>query len=86
YFDSEQYDSALAVYRRLRDRLLPEPGNYFNLLEVEYFICRCLEKLDRRDEAVDHAKNLSDYYKNISRKTRSRQRTRLVYLSRLSRE
>lgn len=80
----KQYQEALATYQKIRKHTEVESGNYFNLIECDYYICRCLEKLDRQREAIREARQVSRYYNSIPGNTRERQRTKLVYLLRLA--
>jgi len=80
----KNYESALEAYRRLRARIAQAPGNFYNLIECDHNISRCLEKLDRRKEARRHAQKIMTYYDVIPKSTLNRQRTKTVYLLRLA--
>jgi len=86
WFLSERYDQALQVYRTLRQRLAVLPGNCYNLIECDYHICRCLEKLRLKDEARQAALAVGEYYDDIPQDVRRRQRKKMVYLLRRARD
>jgi len=69
----------------LRERLEIMPGNYSNLVECDYRLYRCYDKLKMKSEAKKVAVRLSQYYKNIPGKIKSRKRTEIGYLRRIAR-
>lgn len=80
YFRKKDYASAIEVYRQLREPLERNPGNYYNLIEVDYQICRTLEKWSRPDELPAIAKRTEGYLKYISKVTWERQEGKINYL------
>ena len=85
YLKSRRYIDALTIYEDLRNRLEPDPGNYYNLIEVDSRIARCYEELRRIDDAADVGKRARTYLDDIPSNTRQRQRSNLKYLKRLAR-
>ncbi len=82
-FENRKYRRALEVYEELRSRLLESPGNYFNVIECDYWICTCYDRLHLNREAAEAARRMDDYRDDIPTKTQQRQRTHLSYLDRL---
>ncbi len=82
YYDSKDYRNALQTYRLLRERIAEEPGNYFNLIECDYHLYRCLEKLTESAEAGKIAVGVQQYYEKIPKDVRRRQRDRISLLRR----
>ena len=85
YFGNHDYRDALRTFLLLRKRLESQPGNYFNLIDCDYRLYRCYEKLDRKDLARQVAKEVAAYYGEVPSKTRQKQRTKLAYLRRVAR-
>ncbi|MFQ5498196.1 MAG: tetratricopeptide repeat protein [Candidatus Zixiibacteriota bacterium] len=85
YVKSNQYADAAVVYATLRERLQLVPGNYFNLIECDYNLYRCREKLKEAAEAHSVARRTASYYSKVPATIRSRQRSKLAYLMRASR-
>ena len=84
YMKSGRYDSAVTVYRRLRAQLERNPGNYYNLIEVDYALARAWEKLGNREETDAAAARLQEYERYIPPATRRRQERKLAVLKRLA--
>lgn len=84
YFEMEMYDSSLAVYETLRVRLAENPGNYFNLIDCDYRIGRCYEKLKEKEQLRDAAAIIHSYYPVVTDPIRRKQKNKLAYLFRNS--
>ncbi len=85
YFEKKEYDRAAEVYRMLRGHLAQNPGNYFNLVECDYFLYRCYDKLGREIDAAQTAARVLEYRNDVSQKVRRRQRDKLALLQRAAR-
>lgn len=85
YFLEHDYTEALCVYRDLRAKISPDPGNYYNLIECDYYIYKCLENLEMPDEARQAARRLREYLKQIPKDTAKRQRSHIDELKRAAR-
>jgi tetratricopeptide (TPR) repeat protein len=85
YFKGRKYQKALKTYQAIRQKLAHDPGNYYNLVECDYRIYRCLEKMNQKKQAKASARKLLSYYDSIPKKTRSRQRTNISFLRRAAR-
>lgn len=81
FYRTRQYDSALVYYTLLRERLVADPGNCDNLIQVDCFRFRCLRKLERREEASQVALAMKNYSINLSRDIRWKRRAELRYVS-----
>ena len=85
HFNDREFQAALDSYRRLRDKLASSPGNYYNLVECDFYIVQCLSWLERPDEATREAKTIFDYEADIPEKTLHRQHSKISYLKRIAR-
>jgi len=85
YFLKKDYAGALDVYRSLREKISPEPGNYYNLIECDYYIYQCYANLRKTDEARQAARQLREYIKQVPKKTLQRQRSHIDDLKRAAR-
>lgn len=86
YFDNKQFAEAAAVYERLRRSLTKKPGNFFNLIECDYDLCQCYDKLDNDSAATRVALELPRYYNRIPDETLKRQRSKIGYLDRRAKD
>jgi hypothetical protein len=84
WFEQSEYESALKVYSDLRGRIADTPGNYFNLIECDFYLTQCYNWLSRTEEASAAAGRLNDYVNDIPMKTLRRQQARIDFLSKLS--
>lgn len=80
WYKQEMYDSALVVYHSIRDKLIEEPGNYFNVIECDYYITKCLTWLKKDEDAISAASAVHDYRVDIPDQTLKRQRSKVRYL------
>lgn len=84
-YESRRYDDALETLQLLRSRLAREPGNYYNLIEVDWRIFRCFDKLSLPQEATEVARRTRKYRDLIPNETARRQRSKLAELRRAGR-
>ena len=84
FYAQTQYDSAAAVYQRIRERLAAEPGNYYNMIECDYYIVHCLTWEGRDAAASEAARRMPSYLDNIPEETQHRQRSKIRYLKRVA--
>ncbi|MFQ6007799.1 MAG: tetratricopeptide repeat protein, partial [Candidatus Zixiibacteriota bacterium] len=85
YLKKRDFQSAARIYGRLRELVAADPGNYFNLIECDYYLYYCYEKLTLGVEAEQVAHAAMEYYDRIPQKTRTRQRTKIAFLKRAAR-
>jgi hypothetical protein len=83
-YKDKNYKRALATYQKLRERLETTPGNLYNLIECDYYLCKCLEKLGRKNDARRQAQKSEEYHDSISKDIRKRQRKNIAYIRRLA--
>lgn len=79
-FAAEDYAAALEAYTELRRRLIDDPGNYYNLIECDYYITKCHNWLADNSAARASASLLSSYNDDIPPETRRRQSSKISYL------
>jgi hypothetical protein len=84
FAEQSRSDSAAAVYARLREKLVTEPGNYYNLIECDYQLARCYEDLGRPDLSRAAAELVRNYWNEIPDDTRRRQRAKIAFLVRMA--
>lgn len=82
YYEKKDYRNALQTFQLLRRRIADDPGNYSNLIECDYHLCRCFEKLSLEAEADKVAVGMQQYYDKIPKDIRSRQRAKIALLRR----
>ncbi len=85
YFRSKNYQQAAKVYQQLRHKLASDPGNYYNLIECDYQLYRCCDELGLDDEACSVTRRASEYFDEMPKETRRRQRSRMASLDRAAR-
>ncbi len=83
YFEKRQYRSAIEMYEEIRERTAADPGNYFNMIECDYEIGRCYDRMKMTDSARAVSKRVDEYEDNIPEDIRKRQRSKLEFLKRL---
>lgn len=64
---------ALPYLTRLRERIAIEPGNYYNLIQLDWHIAHCWEKLQQMAKASACASRLREYVTQIPAKTKRKQ-------------
>jgi len=84
-FKARRYAESLEVYRSLYERLKPNPGNYYNLIESAFFITRCYEELGMKKEMQNFAAEVTYFCFDLPKKMRNKRRAELAYLSRVAR-
>lgn len=82
HLEKKKYLEAISTFQRLRERLIQDPGNYYNVIECDYEIAQAYERLDDKASAVAWAKNVPLYSDQISKSIRQRQQGKLRYLMR----
>ena len=85
YYETGQYHRAAEIYESLRQRLAESPGNYYNLIECDFFLYRVYEKLRQHDRAEAIAARARTYMDEIPGETRHRQRAKIAFLRRAAR-
>lgn len=81
---NKDYKSAINIYNSVREKLIVNPGNYYNLIECDFKLLRSLEKLNNKKEAHEFAVKFLDYYEKIPKDISWRQRNKVSYLKRAS--
>lgn len=86
YWEKRQYLASLETYRKLREVFAEDPGNHYNLIEIDYQIHLCLKKLGFHEQVVEAVRQAFSYQDSISENTRDRQRRKLATLARAGRQ
>ncbi|HVP07231.1 MAG TPA: tetratricopeptide repeat protein, partial [Candidatus Acidoferrum sp.] len=84
YFQKKDYNNAISIYTQIRELLASDPGNYYNIVECDYYLVRSLESIEDRTKAQEKAAQLHDYYVHIPPRTRERQFGHISYLKRIA--
>ncbi len=77
YYSSERNRQAAEIYGKLIERLKNRPGNYYNLIEAMYWFKMACDEIGEYDRAAEEILYLNSEYKNIPKKIRRQQRSRL---------
>jgi tetratricopeptide (TPR) repeat protein len=85
YLEKKDYQNAAKTFDQLRERLTVEPGNYFNLIECDYYRYVCYEQLSMKAEAAQVARSAAQYCKQLPPNTIRRQRSKIAFLNRAAR-
>jgi hypothetical protein len=84
-FRQLEFAEAMLVFERLRAMVEPSPGNYYNLIECDYFITQCRSWLHDPVGIKASAARVNEYLSNVPDETRKRQRDKLNFLKRIAR-
>jgi len=82
-FRRQEYRRACEAYQELRTRLVEAPGNFYNLIEVDYYITQAYNWMGQPEEARKAAGRLMEYYREIPDRTLKRQRSEINFLKRM---
>ena len=82
YFEQGDYQQAADVYKQLWSRYFEKPGNYYNLIECDYQLYQCYEKLSDDVRVQEIANRVHEYGQQIPMETRKRQQKKLMFLIR----
>ena len=82
HYEKKSYSKALKTFQLLRKRLESDPGNYFNIVECDYYLYRCFDKLSMKTESKKVAKAMQQYYRQIPKEIKRRQRSKIAFLRR----
>jgi hypothetical protein len=79
-YHADRWEEAVAAFSELRLRLAREPGNYFNLIECDYFLAHSYRELKREADIEAVARRVRAYADSIPEETAKRQEDRLEFL------
>jgi tetratricopeptide (TPR) repeat protein len=82
YYEKKDYRNSLQTFQLLHDQIADDPGNYFNLIECDYHLYRCFEKLSMKAEAAKVADRMQQYYEKIPKYVLRKQRSKIALLRR----
>ena len=83
-FRQGNYAQAGEAYQTLRSKLEGSPGNYYNLIEVDYYITQSFNWMGEDENARISAGRLMEYYDKIPKETLKRQRSRINFLEKIT--
>ena len=85
YWLTENWTGCAETYARLRKRLIPNPGNYFNLIECDYYLLQCYDRMQVPEKARATAMEFLKYESLVPEKTRGRQGSKMSALKQAAR-
>ncbi len=84
-YELKEYRDAIATYRMIRERLDVTRGNYYNLIEADYRLSLCYEKVQEMEHARAIARGVRAYLDDVPKRVRQLHRQALEYLQRVAR-
>ena len=85
YYLTENWSASAETYARLRELLTLNAGNYFNLIECDYYLLRCYDRAGMPDRAKATAVEFLMYESLIPEKTSDRQSSKISALKQAAR-
>lgn len=82
YFEKGNYERALELFSYLRKYYATEFGNYYNIIECDYYIYYCYENLKMKDKAEEVLIKVNNYRSDVSKSVQKRQLSKLNHLRR----
>jgi hypothetical protein len=82
YFGNSDYENALTFYTELTEYYLEQPGNFFNLIECNYYLYLCFMKLGSEEQAEEILEQVSLFRSEIPSRVKKQQRSKLNFLRR----
>ncbi len=86
YQGNNNWSLALKNYKIIREKLIKDPGNYFNLIECDHNIYECYQKMNLDNKSQQIALNVESYYVDIPKKIKNIQGTKLGVLIRAAKK
>ncbi len=84
YFKKGKYSEAIKIYDTILVRLKDEPGNYYNMIEVVYYLYQSYFKNNQRDKSREMLIYFDAIKDSFPKQTRRKQRRKISFLSRKS--
>ncbi|MBN1213024.1 MAG: tetratricopeptide repeat protein [candidate division Zixibacteria bacterium] len=85
YYEKKDYTAALEIYQKLRTMIAPAPGNYYNLIECDFYLNQCYDELGKTDEARRAARDFKAYLDKVPGEIRRKLRLHIGHLKRAAR-
>jgi tetratricopeptide (TPR) repeat protein len=85
YYLTENWVASAESYTRLREFLSLQAGNYFNLVECDYYLMRCYDRAGVPDRAKATAAEFLKYESLMPEKTKGRQSSKIAALKQAAR-
>lgn len=83
-YEKKEFAAASTTFAELRRRLTNQPGNYYNLIECDYYLTKCHDRLKQNDLAKSAAGQFVEYYDRLTHEVLERQRENLSYLKKVA--
>ncbi len=83
-YEKKEFADASTTFAELRRRLTNQPGNYYNLIECDYYLTKCHDRLKQDDLAASAARQFVEYYDRLTHEVLERQRANLTYLKKIA--
>ncbi len=85
YYLTEDWSACAETYARLRELLILNPGNYFNLIECDYYLLQCHDRMGMPEKARATAKEILKYESLIPETTKGGQSSKISALKQAAR-
>ena len=82
YFKNQDYENALTFYSELTEHYSYKPGNFYNLIECNYYLYQCCSKLGYDEWADEILEQVSQFRSEIPSRVKKQQRSKLNYFRR----
>lgn len=77
HYKDENYIEAIKVYNLLREKVSMNPGNYFNLVELDYLLYKSYKSAGIKAKAESSAIKIMEYVNNIPENIRKKQKDKI---------
>ena len=84
-FGAGAFREASGLYEELRREYVANPGNYYNVIECDYYLAQCCEQMRDAARLRQAARRVRDYVSQVPSDTARRQRDKLDFLKRTAR-
>jgi hypothetical protein len=82
YFKTQMWENAAGEFEILRNYFEKNKGNYYNLIECEYWLYLCYKEMAKESEADKILSRIDNYRSKAPRSTQKRQLAKLNFLRR----
>ncbi len=81
-FKNEWFEESAELHSYLREYFNQNRGNYFNLIECDYYLYQCYQKLEQIEKADSVLIRVNEYRRQVPKATQRRQLSKLNFLRR----
>ena len=77
YYKDESYHKSIKIYQRIKNQLMQNGNNYYNIIETDFRMYESYKKLGLEQEASESAKQIYEYLNKIPESTKKRQKGKI---------